>query len=462
MEHWSDTSSLQKVTPSEQISVSTDLDEHPEASFQKNGSTPDASAETVTDEFAPEGVSALPPHRPLLQAFPKEFNKNYLEALDRRYVLILLLTLLLEPLLIWYLMRTHAPGMTEHYIAKLQNKYAELFLSEFKVEEQPEEVKAHNELLLHATEAIPQIAGEAAGAAGNINLLALRRGNASPEARALPGEQREAMRRMNTSARQRGMQALSENVERIGLLGVITSGSSIISRAPVTDILAFADSTAGNIDRALAQVKELRIPRAGVDYFGPSIGGSVSARGGNFVLKSAGQVYIAPKEVRGSRATSSGIVPEDIVNGLAVAPQKTVDRNQAFERVASAPTLVPTTPGNTGLRSRQTNERATRERDKIRDLVAAHNPAIQDCYRKQLKGNVTLKGKVTVRFTVNPMGHVIDAQVVKSEMRSDATPVVLPELEECILSKIRNWRDFGQVDESTGDVTYRQTYVFGY
>jgi hypothetical protein len=412
----------------------------------------------MTDEFDPDGV--LPPYHPSLQTFPKEFNKNYLETLDRRYWVILLVTLLLEPLLIWYLMRTHPLGITEKEIAKLQNKYAELFLSEFKVEDPLEEEKTHNELLLRATEAIPQIVGEATGVEPNINLSRVRP-NASPEARALPGEQREALRRINTAARQRGMQALSEHVERIGLLGVITSGSGIVSRAPVTDILEFADSTAGDIDFALAQVKMLRIPRAGVDYFGTTVG-SGSRSGGGFGQNLGDQVHIASKELRGKRATSSGIVPEDIVTGLAAAPQKKVERNSTFERVASAPTLVPPTPGVSGLRSRPSNGYATRERDKIRDLVAAHNPAIQDCYRKQLKGDIALKGKVTVRFTVNPTGHVVDAQVVKSAMMSGAEPVTLPDLEACIVNKIRNWRDFGQVDESTGEVTYRQTYVFGY
>lgn len=456
MEHWSDTTLLQKVAPAAKDSESSGLAEDPKASSREKAD----SHETMPGEFDPDGV--LPPYHPPLQAFPKEFNKNYFETLDRRYWMILLVTLLLEPLLIWYLIRTHPLGITEREIAKLQNKYAELFLSEFKVEDPQAEEKAHNELLLRATEAIPQIVGEATGMELSINLPRVRP-NVTPEVRALAGEQRQALRRINTAARQRGMQALSEHVERIGLLGVITSGSGIISRAPVTDILEFADSTAGDIEYALAQVKALRIPRAGVDYFGTNVDASADSRSGGSLSQSFGdQVHIAAKELRGKRATSSGIVPEDIVTGLAAAPQKKVERNSTFERVASAPALVPPTPGISGLRSRPANGHATRERDKIRDLVAAHNPAIQDCYRKQLKGDTALKGKVTVRFTVNPLGHVVDAQVVKSAMTSGAEPVTLPELEACILNKIRNWRDFGQVDESTGEVTYRQTYVFGY
>jgi hypothetical protein len=465
VEHWSDTTPLQKVPPIEEASGSTDLAEPAAVGALSNGSRSTAAAETMADDFELESV-APPDHPPEgafepFQAFPKEFNKNYLETLDRRYWLILLVTLLIEPLLIWHLMRTQPFGVTEREIAKLQNKYAELFLSEFKVEEQPATEKLHNELLLHATEAIPQIVGEATGLELNLNLPMPRR-NASPEARALPGEQRAAMRRMNATTRQRGMQALSEHVERVGLLGVITSGSGVVSRAPVTDILEFADSTAGDIDQVLSQVRALRVPRAGVDYFGPAFGAGAASAYGGFGQRPGDQIYIAPKELRGKRATSSGIVPEDIVTGLAAAPQKKIERNRTFERVASAPTLVPAVPGISGLRSRPANGQASREREKIRDLVTAHNPAIQDCYRKQLKENAALKGKVTVRFTVNPMGHVVDAQVVKSAMASGAEPVTLPELEECILNKIRKWRDFGQVDEATGEVAYRQTYVFGY
>jgi hypothetical protein len=118
--------------------------------------------------------------------------------------------------------------------------------------------------------------------------------------------------------------------------------------------------------------------------------------------------------------------------------------------------------GIAGLRGRPANVQATRERDRIRDIVLSHNPAIQDCYRHQLKGNAALKGKATVRFTIDHMGRVVNAEIVHSEMTSDGVPVALAQMEDCILNKIRKWRDFGQVDESHGDVTFRQTYNFGY
>jgi hypothetical protein len=427
-----------------------------EISMPDNGMTENASGEANQGDVSyPSPSLPLPSSPPV---FPKEFNKNYLESLDRRYLVILFLTLLLEPLLIWYLLRIHPPGMDEREIAKLQNKYAELFLSEFKIEGEASDTQNHNELLLRASELIPQIVDETAGAEAGEQ-PAIRPSAVSPEVRALPREHREALRRATTLSRQRGMQALSHEVERIGLLGIITSGSGVVSYQPVTDILQFADSTAWDIDQALSEVNVLRVPRAGVDYFGPSIAGATSSTRGAQTGNRSDEIFLVPKEVRGKRANTSGVTPEDIVTGLVEAEQKTVQRNRTFEQVAATPTL---TPGVTGLRSRPTNGQTTRDREKIREIVSAHNPAIQDCYRKALKSLPTLKGTITVRFTISPAGYIAGAEVVSSSLTVDSVPIKLAEMEACILNKIVKWRDFGQVDESVGNVTVKQKYAFGY
>ncbi|MDZ7360557.1 MAG: AgmX/PglI C-terminal domain-containing protein [candidate division KSB1 bacterium] len=475
MEHWSDTEQLQKATSSKNDVTPAELVEPATESAPSDVSGAGYEMNAVIEDADHEDVSLPPPHYPPLHEFPKEFKKNYLESLDRRYFAILILTLILEPLIIWYMLRTHPLTLSERAVTNLQNRFAQLFLSEFK-EEAPATAPLSHELVRRAAESIPRIL-EGVDAGSPVPTAAVprfRTGRAKPEAGSLSSENREAVRRLNTISRQLRTKALSEEVERIGLLGVITSGSGVISQAPVTDILAHADSTMGDLASALAQVNELRIPRAGVDYYGTSVGRSLGAerrRGfGNDQL--VDQVHIAPKELRGKRATSSGVVPEDIVTGLSAAPQKTIERNQKFERIASAPNLLLSTdgaategsglPGIARLRARPANVQATRDRDRIRDIVLSHNPAIQDCYRHQLKGNAALKGKVTVRFTIDPMGRVVNAEIVHSEMTSDGVPVALAQMEECILNKIRKWRDFGQVDETQGDVTFRQTYNFGY
>lgn len=455
MEHWFDTSKLQKATPSIEAPEPADLPGHTPDTPNRRDTQKLTSAnphdggsyQRIVSPLAESFISRQAP----LPSFPKEFNKNYVESLDRRYLLILLLTLLLEPLVIWYLLQTHPFEIAEHEIAKLQSKYADLFLSEFKVENSAGEATSEYELLRQTSERIPQIVSETVNPETRSVVPPIRPETVSPETQGMPGEYRESLRKINTLSRQLSLRTLSHEVERIGLLGVITSGSGVISYEPVNDILEYADSTAWDIDRALSEVNTLRVPRAGIDYFGPPVNAGTRYRASNGSV----EVFIAPKEARGKRATTSGVTAEDIVTELAEASQEAVSPNRVFERVAPTPGLV-------GLRSRPTNGYATRDREKIRELVLAHNPAIQDCYRYQLKNNPTLKGKITIRFTINPSGHVIDARVYSSSFTSDAMPIELPEMEDCILNKIRKWRDFGQVDEVIGEVTLRQTYVFGY
>jgi hypothetical protein len=456
VEHWFDTSQLQKAAPPVEGPESTGLQDRPNDSSQGNDALKTSSAKTLENESDQGDDSSqaepLPPPHLSEQVFPKEFNKNYLESLDRRYLIILLLTLVLEPLVIWYLLRTYPSGMDEQEIAKLQSKYVELFLSDFEVETAPGEMPARNELLLRASELIPQIVGETAGVEVSKIAPAVRPEGVNPEARLVPRESREALRKITTLSRQRGLEALSREVERIGLLGVITSGSGMVSYETVTDILEYADSTTWDIDQALSEVTVLRVPRAGVDYFGSAVGGATNR---NKAGHGSGEIFLATKEVRGQRAITSGVATEDIINELAEAPQKSIERNRSFEHVAATPSL-------TGLRARSANGYATRDREQIRELVSAHNPAIQDCYRRQLKSIPTLRGKITIRFTISPSGHVVDAQVYSSSLTTESMSIELPAMEECILSKVRKWRDFGKVDESLGDITLRQTYVFGY
>jgi hypothetical protein len=455
-----DTLQLQKAASPGEESSSPVSSGHSKIPSSRNAAPDVHSTENSGDEFDQEEnffSSPSPSSHPApLNTFPKEFNKNYLESLDRRYLIILLLTLILEPLLILYLLRTYPPGMDEREIAKLQSKYAELFMSEFKSEDAPSEALSErakaNEFLLHASKIVPEMLGEGSAAGLNIKLPGAKPGAGNPEVRTMPGERRQALRRMTTRSRQRGLEALSREVERIGLLGIITSGSGLVSYEPIADILEYADSTAWNIEEALSEVKTLRVPRVGVDYFGQSVGGSASQ---SKAVSGSGEVFIADRQVRGKRADAAGVAPEEVVTELAETQQKMVERNRTFEQVAAVPSL-------TGLRSRPTNGHASRDPAKIRELVSAHNPAVQDCYRRQLRATPTLRGKVTIRFTINPAGHVSHAQVYNSSLTADSMPVEPTGMLDCILSKVRNWRDFGQVDESLGDLTFRQTYVFGY
>jgi TonB family protein len=65
------------------------------------------------------------------------------------------------------------------------------------------------------------------------------------------------------------------------------------------------------------------------------------------------------------------------------------------------------------------------------------------------------RGKMTVRLTIDPLGRVTHAEILRST-------IAIERMQDCILAKIRRWNDFGIVPREHGDVTIRHTYLFGY
>lgn len=400
---------------------------------------------------APRDGSAPPPNKkaaPAPQApitFPKEFNRSLLKSIDRRFLIILLLVLIIEPALIINMILNHQPAMGDGDVAKLQAKYADLFLSEFEVET-PETVGAQSELMLQASELAKKMAGEAFGTASGPALPDLRPGAGTAETRAASREVSRARRGLAAATRARAREALSQEVGRVGLLGIITAGSNVVAEASAMQVLDYAAAQGRDLDQVLAEVKTMQAPRLGTDYFGTAVGSGLD---GEF---DPNGIVMQQRDVRGMRFTDSGLRGEDVVQSLGKAPRKHVAANRDFAVVKREPSL-------TGFTSRHDEENeaglASRAPERIRAIVMKHNAAIQDCYRKQLKNNPTLKAKVTVRITIDYTGHVIGVNVLNST-------VDLPELNQCIVAKITRWNDFGAMAPTVKPVTFKQTYVFGY
>ena len=51
-------------------------------------------------------------------------------------------------------------------------------------------------------------------------------------------------------------------------------------------------------------------------------------------------------------------------------------------------------------------------------------------------------------------GTVLGASIISSTLNS-------PRMEECILNRIKRWRNFSPCDPAVGDKTYRQSFSFG-
>src|SRR5262249_5850796 len=72
-------------------------------------------------------------------------------------------------------------------------------------------------------------------------------------------------------------------------------------------------------------------------------------------------------------------------------------------------------------------------REGIARVIQEHQSEIKYCYEVQLNRNPSLAGKVTVLFTIDGTGTVVDSQVSETTLNNADT-------EKCMLAKIRRWK----------------------
>lgn len=90
---------------------------------------------------------------------------------------------------------------------------------------------------------------------------------------------------------------------------------------------------------------------------------------------------------------------------------------------------------------------AGRSPDEIRRVVMQHIGGLRAEYNKRLRANPMLKGKVTVRFTIDPAGRVIRAELVSSTMNDKI-------LELSVVSRVKAWQFEACGRCGTATVTY--------
>lgn len=222
-------------------------------------------------------------------------------------------------------------------------------------------------------------------------------------------------------------QKVTEKVSEVGLLGIITQGSGYDNAEYVVDIVNKTNSTNQNLHGILDQIKALQVPRL-KRQFGWMHPDSVASG-----LKTGRIDSRVQKEFYES-------VPE-----LAKVEETPISRNVGtnFEDSPLA-----------GLNQMKAADGKSRSDEHIARVVASHNRAIQDCYKQVLKHQPGLKGKIVVRISIDVHGTVIFAEIVESTFNH-------PKIEQCILNRIRNWRDFGPCDPDFGVKTIKIPYKFG-
>jgi outer membrane biosynthesis protein TonB len=90
--------------------------------------------------------------------------------------------------------------------------------------------------------------------------------------------------------------------------------------------------------------------------------------------------------------------------------------------------------------------------EQINRVVFAHKGALQACYEIEAQKDPTLRGGVTVAWTIDVTGGVTSTNVAGSTIHS-------PRVEGCVLRQVRNWHF--PSSEGVSQVTYPFSFGIG-
>ncbi len=355
--------------------------------------------------------------------FPKEFERKWGEVIDKRYFTILLITFIFHfSIALYFTFNPPDTSVKRADIDRIQKQFAKLVLEKEIVEAPVEEAEPIPVEELTTEGAGTGAVGEGQGSGGESEEAAEEQ---ATETKVATVESRRADHTSGAEKRRSSREQISKEVSSKGLLGLLTGSGDAAQGEGVADVLGDAGSSQGNLDEVLGNLDGLK--RSGKSTAGS--GGSGSGRGN--------------RSQRGGRATGGGGI-DDLISSKEQAKSTNISRkgNIVVEKVSSI-------ADERGVKSE------SRDSDKVSEIINKHNAAIQYCYQRELKQNPELKGKLVVRFTITPKGSTKNIKILSSTLNN-------PRVERCVISRIRRWDDFGAIDSSKGDATFRQVYTFGY
>ncbi|MFQ5707166.1 MAG: AgmX/PglI C-terminal domain-containing protein [bacterium] len=376
---------------------------------------------------------------PRLEKFPKELKKRFYQGIDSRYAIILLSSLFLHFVLALYVSSHLSKKDSVKSVEKVRKQFAKFILEGrnrfpevLKRTEPPEAKNTSNFNILDS------FLNKMDTYEPEIDKLLKIPESSDLAAKTKPSDRIKANRELNTARRHAARDEMIEGVQRVGLLSIITSGSGVVTYAEIANILDFADSTSGELEKRLAFLTSLKVPRDPrlADY--------------RFLHQGDG-FQSEPPAIKGSRVYPDYVKVNDLVEKLGNTKKIKVTKTKEYEEVPSASHALEK------LRTRQhadTITRMTRDPGQVRKVVMSHYPAIQDCYKQSLKRNPVLRGKVVIRFVVAPDGKVIDASIVSSNINDD-------EMLDCILARVLRWNDFSVLNPAASNMAIKQSYMFG-
>ena len=360
-----------------------------------------------------------------IHEFPGEFKKKWFKHLDSRFMTILILTFVFEVgalliLLSWVQNRDSTPN-----IYAIHEKYAKLLLNRFEGNQEYYFKKNKETFLFGVAEYIEQPASTAEDQYFDSNSVPTEKKGFGGSGRG--GTQGASQSIINSpDVGQEGTESsdLATQIAKQGLLNYITTDGEIFNNEEIKEIFSISDRQSRNLEGSLSNVTFANFKKVEAGISDLDGAGTVARRKGSTRA-------VAAEDLQSAFSPKS----EALVTAIA---KNTELENFSISALADG-----------GKRT------SARKAENVAQVIHSHNRAIQDCYKQALRKEPDLKGKVVVRIMIAPNGEAESVQILQSTIEYE--PML-----QCIISRIRQWRDFGDSDPSLGSIGYRQTYIFGY
>ncbi len=339
-----------------------------------------------------------------LAGFPKEFERNIWEELDKRYLIILLL--------IWVV------SFTFTYI--MSSKDWQLSEAEMEKIKRQALAKVYGEIVIETpvepTTEAPEVAPvEEAGGAEATKEVQKEEGKQIIRESAAQRTQRRKATRASLAAKSRQME---RQVASSGILGVVTAGGGVGEGSTAYgDVLGEAGG-------------------GGVTDIGQVVAGT----GGIAAASAPGERTRVAKGISGGGA-GEGEGIDNLIKGGAVSASSGFKRRGGITIAAS----------DLGVSGRASGA-ASRDPESLIAVVNKNKSGVEYCIQRALKINPSLKGRIDVEIEINPAGRVVAARIIKSTLKDKS-------LERCILRKLKRWRGFGKIDPSYGNLKLRLPFI---
>lgn len=356
-------------------------------------------------------------------ALPREFTKSFFSNFNRFFWNIFLITLVVHISVVFYLIQHPTLNqVTPRDIARIQRQYASFILNS----------SYDSQVLPDPEHFNPDFNSEAdqTGTAnkGTKQLNRTRRPAGAVRPAQSPNYSGSSAGGSSSRPGSAGA-GRGDNLSTKGLLGLLTAGTATenTDQRAVSDVLSSDVVPDSDLDEVIASSDALTTSRK-------AAGAGTSSNKGT--------------PARVDRVTKGGNI-DDVLSDLEVATTTELDRSDNLIHSELSPVTT------TDDKGREVNMSGARNSQDVFTVVNRHVDGIEYCFKREVRRKPDLRGKVVVRFTIKPDGTVREVKIVSSTLNS-------PNVERCIVSRIEHWDDFGAIDPTLGDATFRQVYTFGY